>query len=266
MSPENIPTLRGVISSREEKLLWHRDPETANAWADRDTLFAECYPGGFNPTDVVYPEKEDTLAFINYTSGTSGDPKGVMLTYGAMSDIVEVCQKKLTGTPDKLVSMLPLAHMYGLAMEFIYPSCTGFTIWFLGKLPSPSLLINAYSEIQPSLMITVPLVMEKLYQTQILPQLSSLPARVPYLRIPFYKGLGKKLLQSLGGRLETIIIGGAPLDLEVEGGFMKIGLPYAVGYGMTEACPLLSLETPQHFEPGSCGKPTHRLRIDSSDP
>lgn len=266
MSPENIPTLRGVISSREEKLLWHRDSETANAWADRDTLFAECYPGGFNPTDVVYPEKEDALAFINYTSGTSGDPKGVMLTYGAMSDIVEVCQKKLTNTPDKLVSMLPLAHMYGLAMEFIYPSCTGFTIWFLGKLPSPSLLINAYSEIQPSLMITVPLVMEKLYQTQILPQLSSLPARVPYLRIPFYKGLGKKLLQSLGGRLETIIIGGAPLDLEVEGGFRKIGLPYAVGYGMTEACPLLSLETPQHFEPGSCGKPTHRLRIDSSDP
>ena len=266
MSPDDIPELLAVLNSREDNLLWYRNKDMALAWQDRDTLFDECYPDGFNPKDVVYPDTEDALAFINYTSGTSGDPKGVMLNHGAMSDIVEVCQSKLSNTPDKLVSMLPLAHMYGLAMEFIYPCCTGFTIWFLGKLPSPSLLIKACSEIQPKLMITVPLVMEKLYQTQILPQLSSLPAKVPYLRISFYKGLGKKLLQSLGGRLETIIIGGAPLDWDVESSFRKIGLPYAVGYGMTEACPLLSLETPEHFEPGSCGKPTHNLRIDSSDP
>lgn len=266
MSPQDLPQLRGVINAREEGLLWHKDDELLRAWQDRDSLFAECYPDGFNPQDVQYPDKEDALAFINYTSGTSGDPKGVMLTYGAMSDIVEVCQQKLSNTPDRLVSMLPLAHMYGLAMEFIYPCCTGFTIWFLGKLPSPSLLLKACRDIKPSLMITVPLVMEKLYQAQIVPQLSSLSARVPYLRIPFFKGLGKKLIQALGGRLETIIIGGAPLSWDVENGFRKIGLPYAVGYGMTEACPLLSLEVPDRFEPGSCGKPTHSLRIESSDP
>ena len=266
MQPDDMPLLRGVINSREEGLLWHKDHDIARAWEDRDSLFEQCYPDGFNPRDVIYPDNEKALAFINYTSGTSGDPKGVMLSYGAMSDIVEQCQQKLSNTPDKLVSMLPLAHMYGLAMEFVYPCCTGFTIYFLGKLPSPSLLMKACAEIQPSIMITVPLVMEKLYQTQIQPQLVGLAARVPYLRIPFFKGLGKKLLQSLGGRLETILIGGAPLTWEVESGFRKIGLPYAVGYGMTEACPLLSLETPEHFEPGSCGKPTHRLRIESSDP
>ena len=266
MSADKMPALRGVINAREEGLLWCVNSVVAKAWDNCDRLFSEAYPNGFDPQSVVYPGNEDALAFINYTSGTSGDPKGVMLTYGAMSDIVDVCQHQLGSKPDKLVSMLPLAHMYGLAMEFIYPCCTGFTIWFLGKLPSPSLLLKACKQIQPSLMITVPLVMEKLFQAQVQPQMNSLSAHVPYLRIPYFKGLGRKLLKDLGGRLGTIIIGGAPLSWNVENGFRKIGLPYAVGYGMTEACPLLSLETPDHFEPGSCGKPTHRLRIESSDP
>lgn len=266
MFPEKMPYLRGVINAREEGLLWSKDAMVATAWASRDKQFSDAYPNGFNPKDATYPGNEKALAFINYTSGTSGDPKGVMLTYGAMSDIVDVCQRQLGSKPDILVSMLPLAHMYGLAMEFIYPCCTGFTIWFLGKLPSPSLLLKACKQIQPSLMITVPLVMEKLFQAQVQPQMFSLSAHVPYLRIPYFKGLGRKLLKDLGGRLETIIIGGAPLSWNVENGFRKIGLPYAVGYGMTEACPLLSLETPDHFEPGSCGKPIHNLRIESSDP
>ena len=270
MNPEDLPLLRGVLNAREDGLLWQRDPDVLAAWKDREHLFAECYPSGFNPQDVVYPANGEDLALMNYTSGTSGDPKGVMLSYNAMSDIVEVCQRILSNAPDKLVSMLPLAHMYGLAMEFVYPICTGFTIYFLGKIPSPSLLMRSMQEIQPSLVITVPLVMEKLYQSQIQPQLESLSARamrnVPYIRIPFYKSLGRKLLKDLGGRIQTIIIGGAPLNWKVESGFRKIELPYAVGYGMTEACPLLSLEVPETFEPGSCGKPIHEIRIDSSDP
>jgi len=266
MSSKSIPQLRAVINTPSEGLLWCNDPIISKAWEEKDRLFEEAHPNGFDPESVVYPSNDEALALINYTSGTSGDPKGVMLKYGAMSDIVEQCQQKLSNEPDKLVSMLPMAHMYGLAMEFIYPCCTGFTIWFLGKLPSPSLLIKACSEIKPSLMITVPLIMEKLYQTQIQPQLSTLTARVPYIRIPYFKGLGKKLLKDMGGRIKTIIIGGAPLNWNVESGFIKIGIPYAVGYGMTEACPLISLEKPASFEPGSCGKPIHNLRIESSDP
>ena len=171
MSPDKMPLLRGVINAREEGLLWSKDAAVSNAWENRDSLFADAFPDGFNPQTVVYPGNENALAFINYTSGTSGDPKGVMLNYGAMSDIVDVCQRQLGSKPDKLVSMLPLAHMYGLAMEFIYPCCTGFTIWFLGKIPSPSLLLKACKQIQPSLMITVPLVMEKLFQAQVQPQM-----------------------------------------------------------------------------------------------
>ncbi|MBO4633910.1 MAG: AMP-binding protein [Bacteroidales bacterium] len=270
MDSKQLPQLKGVISAREDALLWCSDPAIKGAWEEKAKLFDEQHPNGFNPQEVEYPANNDTLALMNYTSGTSGDPKGVMLSYNAMSDIVEVCQQLLSNTPDKLVSMLPLAHMYGLAMEFVYPCCTGFTIYFLGKLPSPSLLMKSMQEIQPSLMITVPLVMEKLYTAQIQPQLDTLSARtmrnVPYIRIPFYKSLGKKLIKDLGGRIQTIIIGGAPLSWKVESGFRKIGLPYAVGYGMTEACPLLSIETPDHFEPGSCGKPIHEIRIDSSDP
>lgn len=270
MHAASLPQLRAVLNAREDAVLWYGDPAIKTAWEEREKLFADCYPGGFDPQDVVYPAHEDDLALINYTSGTSGDPKGVMLSYNAMSDIVQMCQKHLSDTPDKLVAMLPLAHMYGLAMEFVYPCCTGFTIWFLGKLPSPSLLLQSMQEIQPSLMITVPLVMEKLYQAQIMPQLETLSARamrnVPYIRVPFYKSLGKKLVKDLGGRIQTILIGGAPLSWKVESGFRKIDLPYAVGYGMTEACPLLSLETPQNHEPGSCGKPIHEIRIDSSDP
>ena len=193
-----------------------------------------------------------------------------MLSYGAMSDIVEYCQEHIVNAPETLVSMLPLAHIYGLAMEFLYPCCTGFTIWFLGKAPSPSLLIQSMSEVKPSIMITVPLIMEKVYNTMIRPLLNTRPAKalrnVPGLRTPFYHSVGKRILSLFGGNLHTIIIGGAPFNWKVESVFKKIDLPYAVGYGMTEACPLLSFETADKFVPGSCGKPVHAIRIDSSDP
>ena len=166
--------------------------------------------------------------------------------------------------------MLPLAHIYGLAMEFIYPCCTGFTIYFLGKAPSPSLLMKSMQEIRPYLVITVPLIMEKIHANWIRPHLSSRPAKaistVPYVRLSYYKTLGKKVMDLFGGRVNTIIIGGAPLSWKVESDLKKIGLPYVVGYGLTEGCPLLSIETPLGFAPGSCGKPIHEIRIDSSDP
>jgi len=270
MNPEILPQIRGVLNARGNNLLWCRDALLEQAWQDKETLFKECYPEGFNAPDAIYPDHMDEVAIINYTSGTSGDPKGVMLTYGAMSDIVEYCQNKIYNAPEQLVSMLPLAHIYGLAMEFIYPCCTGFTIHFLGKTPSPTLLSQSMREIKPFLIITVPLIMEKVYTNLIRPLLGSRSAKalltIPGLRASFYKSVGKKVQEYFGGRVQTIIIGGAPLDWKVESVLKKIGLPYAVGYGMTEACPLLAIEMPEHFVSGSCGKPIHEIRIDSSDP
>jgi len=194
----------------------------------------------------------------------------VMLSFGAMSDIVEYCQQHISNQPEAIVSMLPLAHIYGLAMEFIYPCCTGYQICFLGKTPSPSLLMKAMQDIRPSLIITVPMVMEKVYTSWVRPMLNSrsgkLLSSVPGVRMSFYKSIGEKVLSNFGGRVRTIIIGGAPLNWKVEVAFRKINLPYAVGYGMTEACPLLAFVMPDEYVVGSCGKPVHEIRIESSDP
>lgn len=270
LNDKEFPLLRGVLDAREDRLLWFADDRLQHAWQDRTQLFRECYPEGFDSRHIHYPDNAEAIAIINYTSGTSGDPKGVMLSYGAMSDIVEYCQEHIANAPESLVSMLPLAHIYGLAMEFIYPCCTGFTIWFLGKIPSPSLLVQSMSEVKPTIMITVPLIMEKVYNTMIRPLLNTRSAKalrnLPGLRTPFYHSIGKRILASFGGNIHTIIIGGAPFNWKVESVFKKLELPYTVGYGMTEACPLLAFERPDSFAPGSCGKPIHQIRIDSSEP
>ncbi|MBR4739571.1 MAG: AMP-binding protein, partial [Bacteroidales bacterium] len=269
MEPEKLPQIRGVLNAREDGLLWAR-PDIEAAWDRRMTAFQKEYPEGLDPQKVEYHSNMDSLAIINYTSGTSGDPKGVMLSFGAMSDIVEYCQQHISNQPEAIVSMLPLAHIYGLAMEFIYPCCTGYQICFLGKTPSPSLLMKAMQDIRPSLIITVPMVMEKVYTSWVRPMLNSrsgkLLSSVPGVRMSFYKSIGEKVLSNFGGRVRTIIIGGAPLNWKVEVAFRKISLPYAIGYGMTEACPLLAIEKPENFVAGSCGKPIHEIRIESTDP
>lgn len=270
MDPASTPLLKGVINVKSDSMLWGTD-KIKSAWSSRKKLFAELFPEGFDPSGVEYEvDNPMDLAIINYTSGTSGDPKGVMLTYNAMSDIVEYCQQNISNTPDTLVSNLPLAHMYGLAMEFVYPCCTGYTIYFLGKIPSPSLLLDSLKSVKPAILITVPLVIEKLYAALIAPQLRTNSARalrnVPGLRLALYNSIGKKVLQDLGGRIRHIIVGGAPLNFEVESDLHKLGIPCAVGYGMTEACPLICLEHPDKYVPGSCGKPIHKVRIASPDP
>ena len=263
LSLESLPQVRAVVSVPEEKLLWSEEDGIVSAWNQREI-------SDIRPESVCYDMPFDQVAIINYTSGTSGTPKGVMLTYGAMSDIVEYCQEHIYNAPETILSMLPLAHIYGLAMEFIYPCCTGFTIWFLCKAPSPSLLMKSMQEVRPYLVITVPLIIEKIHANWIRSHMSSRQAKaissVPYVRLSYYKSLGKKVMEMMGGRVNTIVIGGAPLSWKVESDLKKIGLPYVVGYGLTEGCPLLSIETPLGFAPGSCGKPIHEIRIDSSDP
>ena len=269
-NPEEMPKLKAAINVKDGNLLWHRDQVTADAWENRKKAFSERYPNGMWPEQVAYPtDNADDLAIINYTSGTTGNPKGVMLTYNAISDTDDFANTHFPNTPGQtIVSMLPLAHMYGLAIEFIHPNVDGVTVYFLGKTPSPTTLLKAMQDIKPYMVVTVPLVMEKIYANAIKPALEKAKTllAIPGLNQLIYRKARNKMIEAFGGSVQCFIMGGAALNPEAERCFKKIHLPYTVGYGMTEACPLLGYESWKKFVPGSCGKPVHDLRIDSEDP
>ena len=270
LNPGQMPNLRAAINVKDRSMLWHRDELVAEAWENREKAFAQKHPAGLTKDQVSYPsDNMDKLAIINYTSGTTGNPKGVMLTYGAISDTDAFSNSHFPNQPgETIVSMLPMAHMYGLAIEFIHPNVDGVTVYFLGKTPSPSMLLRAMQAVKPYMVVTVPLVMEKVYANSIKPALDKMKwlTAIPQARKAIYKIVRKKVLAAFGGQVRGFIMGGAALKPEVEECFTKLRLPYTVGYGMTEACPLLGWEWCTEFVPGSCGKPVHDLRINSDDP
>ena len=268
--PEQMPALKAAINVKDFRLLWHRDEKVAKAYNNREKAFKSRHRQGLSPEQISYPTNNgDKLAIINYTSGTTGNPKGVMLTYGALSDTDEFSNTHFPNHPgETIVSMLPMAHMYGLAIEFIHPNVDGVTVYFLGKTPSPTTLLKAMQEVKPYMVVTVPLVMEKVYANSIKPALEKMKKllSIPHVDKLVYKIVRKKIISAFGGRVRCFIMGGAPLKPEVEQCFCKMRLPFTVGYGMTEACPLLGWEWWTEFVPGSCGKPVHEIRIDSEDP
>ncbi len=274
LDKDAMPRIKAVLSVDDFTLLYCTDEKIKAAMDDLQAAFEKKYPLGFTRENVNYPTDNDKdLAIINYTSGTTSAPKGVMLRYECLSANVEFGQEHIPSYPgDKIVSMLPMAHMYGMMFELIYPLCGGSTIYYLGKTPTPALLLGAMKEIHPYLVITVPLVMEKIFKSALLPVLSK-PAvkfalKVPGLNSLIYKKIREKLLGAFGGKVRMIIMGGAALNPDIEQWFRKIGLPFTIGYGMTEAAPLLAYEDCRRFVLRSCGKVVDRaeVRIDSEDP
>lgn len=272
MDPKGMPKVRLVLDVDTWGVLFAADKQTETVYGTMEELFAKKYPDGFGPGDVHYPtDNLDELSTINYTSGSTGDPKGVMLTHRNFNTVVDYSQRHMPAG-DKIVSMLPMAHMYGLVIEFIYPLCNGTSIYWLGKAPTPATLLKAFADVKPYLLVTVPLVMEKIYKSKIKPAVDKPSVKflmhVPGLNKVIFKKIRTGLEQAFGGNVREFIMGGAALNPEVEKILSKIHFPYVVGYGMTEACPLLAYEGWRKFVPGSCGKGLDcvEVRIDSDDP
>ena len=269
-----MPNVNTVVSVADFSILYTDDDKTREALASLETLYKEHFPEGVRPEDVHYPVDNDKeLSIINYTSGTTSAPKGVMIRHECLSSNVQFGQEHIpSSSEDRIVSMLPMAHMYGMMFEFLYPLCGGTTVYFLGKTPTPALLLGAMKEIKPYIVITVPLVMEKIFKSALLPKLKTPAMRVltsiPGVNKVIFKKIREKLMSAFGGNVRSIVMGGAALNPEVESWFKKIGIPFTVGYGMTEAAPLLAYAPWEEFAPKSCGKSVDRVevRIDSEDP
>lgn len=274
MDKSALPELKGVVSCSDFSLLYSTDVSIRRAFWNIDSDFEALHPLTFTVADVCYPKDNwKDLAVINYTSGTTSAPKGVMLRYESFCATIDYGTRCVKCTSsDSVVSMLPMGHIYGLAFEFLYPLCNGATIWFLGKTPSPSRLLKAMKDVRPYMVCTVPLVMEKIYRSSIKPALERKPVNIlkhiPIVRKSVFRKVREKVLEAFGGNVKTFIMGGAALSPEVDRCFRQIGLPYTVGYGMTEAAPLLAYASPETYVPGSCGRAVDcaTVRIDSSDP
>ena len=250
-----MPAIKAVISSTSLELLYGATKEIEEAHKNIGQLFEAKYPQGFTKNNVNYPDGNDKeLAIINYTSGTTSSPKGVMLRYECVSANVEFGQNRIPSGPnDRIVSMLPMAHMYGLMFELIYPLCGGSSIYYIGKMPTPAILMGALGEIKPYLLITVPLVMEKIYKSKLQPVLNKpimkVLTAIPGVNQLIFKKIRTTLMGAFGGNIREIVMGGAALNPDVEKWLKKIGIPYTVGYGMTEAAPLMAYEDWDKFAP-----------------
>lgn len=275
LDPALMPGLEGVLRINDFSQLLSRKKEFADARSHLNEYFGKRYPERFTPTDVVYHEDEyNELALINYTSGSTGFSKGVMLTYGNIWSNVKFAIDHIPylHAGDGMVCMLPLAHMYGLAIELLYTFSKGCHVNFLTRVPSPRIIMEAFATVKPKIIISVPLILEKIIKTKVFPLLEK-PLMKILLRVPVVDDrlLGKikdKLQESFGGNLQQIIIGGAALNKDVEAFLRRISFPYTVGYGMTECAPLIAYAPWNENREGSCGRVVDRMEtyIDSSDP
>lgn len=276
LEEEKISEIRGVFSLTDFRCLHQRDGENIQKLLkELDSRFTEEYPNGFTRENIQYADLDnDKVVLLNYTSGTTGFSKGVMLTGNNLASNVTYARTlDVLFRGERELCFLPLAHAYSCAFNFLVPMAFGAHVFLLGKLPSPKILLKAFEEVKPNLILTVPLILEKIYKKMIAPQLNKrtmkLAMSVPLLNDRIYAQINKKLTDALGGRFREVIVGGAAMNQEVADFLYKIKFPYTIGYGMTECGPLISYDNHKEYVPTSCGqilKGIMEVRIDSEDP
>ena len=276
INPEQMPQLEGIINLPDFSLMVSRSEQLNYAREHLNMMFGSKHPRAFTKEDVHFHEDQpEDLALINYTSGTTGFSKGVMLPYRALWGNISFCLNRLSkhlkpGSP--MLDILPMAHMYGLSIEFLFGFCNGCHLFFLNRLPSPTLIAKAFTDVKPRLIIAVPLIIEKIVRKRVLPVLQTprmkLLMAMPVVREKVKAKVLEQVMQAFGGQAYEIIVGGAPLSKEVEQCLLSIGFPITVGYGTTECAPLISYRDHNEFVPGSCGCPVDgmEVRIGSADP
>ncbi len=269
--------LETVINPDSTELLLCRNQQLKSCYDSLDKEIEKYFPNGVDESTFktyYFTPKPDDLAIINYTSGSTGMSKGVMIPYRALWSNARYAVDNIPylHPGDGMVSMLPLAHMFGMLVELIFPLLKACHITFLGKVPSPKVLLDAFAQVKPKLVVTVPLVIEKIVRNKVFPTLEKFPAnllvKVPGLNRIVYKKVKAAMLDAFGGNLEQLIIGGAALSDAVDAFMRKIGFPFTIGYGMTECAPLISYCVWYDQRPGSCGKVVDRMQVKvmSDDP
>lgn len=274
LNEAEMPLLEGIILMTDFTLLVCRSKQLEYAREHLNELFGKKFPRNFRREHVSYRrDNPEELAVINYTSGTTSFSKGVMLPYRSLWANTQFAFDVLTlKSGDRIVSMLPMAHMYGLAFEFLYEVACGCHVFFLTRMPSPKIIFQAFADVKPHIVIAVPLIIEKIIKKNVLPKLETLKMKV-LLKVPIINdkikaAVREQMIQGFGGNFYEVIIGGAAFNQEVEKLLKSIDFPYTVGYGMTECGPIICYEDWKRFKPGSCGKaaPRMEVRIDSPDP
>ena len=275
LTETEMPDLHAIIQVNTFKILFAADEKIVDAKTHLNELFGRKYPEAFTPDCLdYYEDSEEELAVINYTSGTSGFSKGVMIPYRAILSNLQFGKKVLPqlNNKSKVVSMLPCAHMYGLMFEVLYELSVGCHVHFLSRLPSPKIIMQALAEVKPNIVIAVPLVIEKIYKSKVKPILEKegikFLMKVPGLDQIVLNKVKTELINAFGGEFYEVIIGGAAFNKEVEAFFKRMGFPFTVGYGMTECAPIITYDDWKEEKLYSCGKaaPNMEVRIASADP
>ena len=275
LSETEMPDLHAIIQVNNFRILYAKDESIVEAKAHLNELFGRKYPEAFTPDCInYYEDTADELAVINYTSGTSGFSKGVMVPYRAIFSNIEFAKKVLPqlNNTSRVVSMLPCAHMYGLMFEVLYELSAGCHVHFLSRLPSPKIIMQALAEVKPNIVIAVPLVIEKIYKSKVKPVLEKegikFLMKVPGLNQVVLNKVRNELINAFGGEFIEVIIGGAAFNKEVEAFFKRMNFPFTVGYGMTECAPIITYDDWKVEKLYSCGKaaPNMEVRIESKDP
>ena len=274
LNEDAMPLLEGIASLTDFTALVSRNEKLTYAFEHRNAIYGQRYPKNFRPEHICYrKDRPEELAIINYTSGTTGYSKGVMLPYRSIWSNVAYCFEMLpVKAGDHIVSMLPMGHVFGMVYDFLYGFSAGAHIYFLTRMPSPKIIAQSFAEIKPRVISCVPLIVEKIIKKDILPRVDSKIGKL-LLKVPIVNDKIKSLarqaaMEIFGGNFDEIIIGGAPFNAEVEAFLKKIGFPYTIAYGMTECGPILSYAGWETFKKGSCGRaaPRMQLKIDSPDP